>query len=885
MQEHHALHQHISSCHVPSTPGAATPSSASRLPSLSLPRVSDHDLVAFSPLPSSLIPSVPLAITVHAAFGERRAFSTLDSGSGTMTVSPNSDVEHKHLSSTAIQSPAQTQLLRHRPQTSDRLHKTPSPLAIPEVLQHICLYLDTTALIRASQVSRAFHICCDPLIWTHVPEGAWRNAFFRANWSFHADKIRSLVCTPFVNLSAIAQRCHKLIFLDVSKVLGRTVIMDNGTLREPNYGGPVQDDSKEHTKQSRRIGFIAHSGTRTTSPAADALLCTGIKSISSHNTNSIRPKGNCTYRTFHDVVKDLVVLLKHNPSLQCLQMQPQGVFPRALLTTLAELKDLCTLVMDDWLDFHEYSLQLILESCHTLEHLIMGKNDFTPFTLSSIALTSALTRYQQHLKLTSGSDTTIRLQRFDDPHKSTDGRMPLKKIAYVDPDMRDLYATQAALAPSSSSDLTATGSFAFQQHLHKQSKQHQSDGTSSSSQTTGSSQTTYTQYSLVDRPTAAASSSLQQHYRQTQSPSCQTRIRSLNLDHSGFRQDFLLNLLSQCPQLEQLSFKSCWGLYPSSKFVPMLRFICPELRQFQVRDQVKDLQDTFFIQLIEEFSGQLDSLHAEKTGFSQSSLVTLLKQQQHHGSLQCQNQARLQQDLLLLPASRPFKSLVSLNLDAVRGLQSKTLVQLLEVCSDLCVFSAQGVVLNGRDLFKPKSTSLSSSSSSFSSPANVDLIPWSCLRLETLVIDFAIYAAASSPVSSSSRDQSSQFTPVLQVSEIRKGIYQQLASLTRLQHLGLGGGHSVRGETGENEPGVDCTLESGLAALEGLQCLESLDVHRLMSRLKQVDLAWMVLHWSRLRKITAKKDKVIADSRHAGHMNKAFEWLAATRPGIDLLFI
>ncbi|KAF9212864.1 hypothetical protein BGZ59_006217 [Podila verticillata] len=148
----------------------------------------------------------------------------------------------------------------------------------------------------------------------------------------------------------------------------------------------------------------------------------------------------------------------------------------------------------------------------------------------------------------------------------------------------------------------------------------------------------------------------------------------------------------------------------------LLRFTCPELKRFQFRDQGKDLQDEFFLQMIDQFSDQLEWLHAGKTGFSQAALAALLRQQ---------TQIRPCQDSLLQGQSTPFKGLVSLNVDGVRGIQSKSLIQVFEQCCGLKVLSAQGVVLNGRDLFQPSS----------------GLIPWSCHDLETLVIDIEIYAA------------------------------------------------------------------------------------------------------------------------------------------------
>ncbi|KAG0098800.1 hypothetical protein BGZ93_010270 [Podila epicladia] len=567
------------------------------------------------------------------------------------------------------------------------------------------------------------------------------------------------------------------------------------------------------------------------------------------------------YTTFHEMTDSLVVLLKQNPRLRSLRLQPYGIFPRSLLSALSQLTNLRLLFLNGWQDFQEYSLQLILESCQSLEHLSLGENDFSRFTLESMAMTD-FSRYQQLLKQT-GTEKILRLEKFDDPLKSTSGLAPLTGKTYVEPDLRDFNAKQAVLV--SSSTLGSEGALEYDLHLQRLSQQH--SGTAYSDPLSYNQQAVYTSPTFANRPnTPLPGSYNQQQERQRQQ---QTQIRSLNLDHTGLRQEFLLNLANQCPRLEHLSVQASWGLYPSSKFMQLIRFTCPELKRFQFRNQGKDLQDEFFLQMIDQFSGQLEWLHAGNTGFSQAALAALLQQQ-----------SRLQsyQDSILRQGqpTQPFRGLVSLNVDGTRGIQSKSLVQLLEQCCGLKVLSAQGVVLNGRDLFH--------------SPSG--LVPWSCRGLETLVVDIEIYAAVTTS------------PPSQTVEAVRYGVYHQLGRLTRLRHLGLGGGHFICGL--KNEPGVDLTLASGLDALSGLHCLEHLDVHRLVQHIRQAELAWMGLHWPRLRKIEAKKeissrsaytqpslsplgqlfgasnDSSAAGTGSEGSMNKAIEWLAQARPGIDI---
>ncbi|KAG0037256.1 hypothetical protein BGZ82_002889 [Podila clonocystis] len=378
------------------------------------------------------------------------------------------------------------------------------------------------------------------------------------------------------------------------------------------------------------------------------------------------------------------------------------MFPRLLLSALSQLTDLRLLFLNSWQDFQEYSLQLILESCRSLEHLSLGENDFTRFTLE----------YQQHLKQT-GAEKVLRLEKFDDPLKSTSGLTPQTGQTYVEPDLRDFHAKRGVLV--SSSTLGSEGALAYELHLQQLSQQQ--SGAVYLDPLSYNQQAVYTSSTLAHRPDPSLPVSHKQ--QQEQQRQQQTQIRSLNLDHTGLRQEFLLNLANQCPKLEHLSVQASWGLYPSSKFMQLIRFTCPELKRFQFRDQGKDLQDEFFLQMIDQFSGQLEWLHAGKTGFSQAGLAALLRQQ---------SQLQLHQDSVLLRGqpTQPFRGLVSLNVDGARGIQSKSVVQLLEQCSGLKVLSAQGVVLNGRDLFQ--------------SPSG--LVPWSCRGLETLVVDIEIYAAA-----------------------------------------------------------------------------------------------------------------------------------------------
>ncbi|KAF9118656.1 hypothetical protein BGW39_000968 [Mortierella sp. 14UC] len=189
-------------------------------------------------------------------------------------------------------------------------------------------------------------------------------------------------------------------------------------------------------------------------------------------------------------------------------------------------------------------------------------------------------------------------------------------------------------------------------------------------------------------------------------------------------------------------------------------------------------------------------------------------------------------------------SIVSLNLDGAHGIKSYSLDLLLRTCGTLKSLRAEGVVLNGRDLAKDSR--------------------WACRALETLVIEIEIWDA---PLGESES-----------VEDVRGRVYDHLSDLARLQVLGLGGGHRVGGLS----PGVDLTLESGLAKLGSLLCLEQLHIRSLFRAIRVDDIRWMVENWPRLWMLGIGKSPAFARSRGGDNTNKAVEWLAHSRPGIDI---
>ncbi|KAG0317926.1 F-box and leucine-rich repeat protein 4 [Dissophora globulifera] len=485
------------------------------------------------------------------------------------------------------------------------------------------------------------------------------------------------------------------------------------------------------------------------------------------------PVGN-SYASFLKMSEDLVRVIHTNQNLRCLQLKPQGRFPPRLLDALSRLKSLQVLSLDAWQDFQEYSLQLIMENCLQLSHLSLGENDFTRFTLET------LMDGDPALSLRKGDQnkTHIRLERFDDPIKGRNGSYN------EDHESFQIHSKRAV-------------SYLSPTQQQQQQQQHHYNNQISAQQPKG---------------------------YQPSTTNCSS-IRTLSLRQAGLRQDFLVNLTSQCPHLEHLSLLNGWGFYPSTRFATILSEACPNLARLEFREQALDLQDEFFVSLCQQFP-RLQWIHAGMTGFSSGALEAV--------RMHC-------------------RDIVSLNLDGARGIQSPALVQILNTCEALEVFSAQGVVLNGRDLCSSKDGGLTK---------------WACRGLVTLVLDVEIYASAassSSPVQPES------------VKSIRQRIYEQLADLSRLKTLGLGGGHRVGGV----EPGVDLTLESGLEQLATLQCLERLDLRRMVRMVGKEDLQWMVQHWPRWRFLEAGKSRK-PYNRAPDKTFRAIEWLSRARPGLEI---
>ncbi|KAF9288101.1 hypothetical protein BGZ68_000789 [Mortierella alpina] len=593
-----------------------------------------------------------------------------------------------------------------------------------------------------------FLSCCQPLLWISVSRSAWDNGFFQNNWHKHGSEIRFLQCGPGVDLVRVALYCRKLVSLDISCI--REPIVSKG-----RRGGQITGSSPSVTRKqpNAQVNGTDHKDRRQETDMD-------------------------TYSSFLAMATKLVRVIHSNQNLHCLQFRPSGRIPLMLLEALAQHDRLRVLSLNGWQDFQEYSLELIMEACPQLSHLSLGENDFTRYTLQTIAKCEE-NRYTIPKALSSGSkEAMVRLEPYDDPIKSRSGPYGAGQ------DLLDVCSKQAVL-------YNPSPTLASKEHVALQKV------------------TPASQQPLLSpkdcRPSALAPWS---------------QIRSLSLCQTGLRQEFLVNLARMCPSLEHLSLLDGWGFYPTSRFASVLSQVCPHLKRLEFREQALDLQDEFFTSLCSRFP-RLEWIHAGKTGFSHSALESV--------RLHC-------------------KDIVSLNLDGARGVQSAALVKVLSTCGSLRALSAQGVVLNGQDLHSGSA--------------------WACRGLETLVLDIEIYA-----LSTGARTPATALT-MTSIQSIRERIYDRLADLSRLQMLGLGGGHAVG-----TERGIDLTLTSGLGKLASLACLERLDIRRLARAVGQEDFAWMVQHWPRFRQLDISSSKRRAASDNT---NKAIEWLTHTRPGMDI---
>lgn len=656
-----------------------------------------------------------------------------------------------------------------------------SALIIPELVQEVCSYLNRQTLVRACRISKQFLACCGPLLWADIPEHAWSNEYFRSRWHLHASRIRTLCCAPGVDLPIFSLYCRDLVSLDVSRISG-----GGECIRVNNRDKPHQTEQQRrlHAQEHARVGCPSPSHDRLSSCNALINKQTSSRDLLSHNnsSNSTVSQPECDRAT-------------HSAFL---------LLAEGLVKVLQANKNLERLQFKP----HGRIPLSLLKAMAQLDRLrLLSLNGWEEFQEYSLQLILESCPRLSHLSLGENDFTRFTLESFSNEYSKAvapgvfgvgkaEGAV-VKLERYDDPikggngssaryvDQLDIHSKRPVLyRPLSPSSLSAP--VLVLEHLHSHS----------------------------DRPTPSYQDKNYQNVKATPLGSC---LQSLSLHQSGLRQDFLENLTRQCPGLEHLSLLDGWGFYPSSRFATILSESCPNLQRLEFHQQALDLQDEFFISLCAQFPG-LQWIHAGKTGFSQGGLEAV--------RLSCH-------------------SIVSLNLDGARGIQSPSLDLLLRTCGSLRSLRAEGVVLNGRDLVKDSR--------------------WACRGLETLVIEIEVWAAPAGGRSES-------------VEEVRERVYGHLSDLTRLRVLGLGGGHRVSGST----PGVDLTLGSGLAKLASLHCLEELHIRSLFRAIQVDDMVWMVENWPRFWRLEVGKSPAFARSKGGDNTNKAVEWLATTRPGIDI---
>ncbi|KAF9951068.1 hypothetical protein BGZ72_007327 [Mortierella alpina] len=394
-----------------------------------------------------------------------------------------------------------------------------------------------------------FRACCQPLLWITVPEYAWDNRHFQDNWPKHGSKIRFLQCGPGVDLERVALYCRALVSLDVS------------CLQEP-------------------IAMMGKRGSRS--------LVLPREQFSARDGRTDDKDGRQTtdvdsYSSFLAVATKLVCVIHSNPTLQCLQFRPSGRIPLILLEALSQHDQLRVLSLNGWHNFQEYSLELIMEACPQLWHLSLGENDFTSFTLQTIAKcgeANLLTVSTSNPPPSGSMETMVKLERYDDPIKSRNGPYS------ASPDALDICSKQAVL-------YTPSPTLALEEHAPLQEVHPSSH-----------------------QPSLAPTD------RRHPALAPWSRIKRLSVCQAGLRQDFLVNLVRMCPSLEHLSLLDGWGFYPTSRFASVLSQVCPHLKRLEFREQALDLQDEFFASLCSRFP-RLEWIHAGKTGFSHAALESV----------------------------------------------------------------------------------------------------------------------------------------------------------------------------------------------------------------------------------------------------------------------
>ncbi|KAG0096625.1 hypothetical protein BGZ93_004232 [Podila epicladia] len=175
--------------------------------------------------------------------------------------------------------------------------------------------------------------------------------------------------------------------------------------------------------------------------------------------------------------------------------------------------------------------------------------------------------------------------------------------------------------------------------------------------------------------------------------------------------------------------------------------------------------------------------------------------------------------ITVLSAGSRSGDLQELDVTEIKDCQSEWIQELLCSCSGLLRFRATSI--KARDIVfgsKPKWS-----------------FPWTCLRLEELYLSITSIATSTDPV-------------VMGLSHrFQALVYDQLAKLTRLRVLSLGGDStSTWFRTGT----LELSLASGFGKLETLRDLCELNFSYMDHRLTMAEVEWMMAHWPCLRKVT-----------------------------------
>ncbi|KAG0088699.1 hypothetical protein BGZ93_005171 [Podila epicladia] len=326
---------------------------------------------------------------------------------------------------------------------------------------------------------------------------------------------------------------------------------------------------------------------------------------------------------------------------------------------------------------------------------------------------------------------------------------------------------------------------------------------------------------------------------------------------SGGGDTLWLPLLPSCSQLQELSL-DLFNITEQNQLAHCLQESCPSLRNLILRCFAGPQEEQDLVSLVQ--------LHPSTT-------LRKLSMNFFHGL----------GPLFTAALTRHLPTLESLVFEECDGISSEDIQHLLGSCPRLSMF--QAMTNNG-----PR----------FSSTVYLDVEdmlsgPWACEgTLESLKL---IITGIPRPDQQQDQFGAPLTGPLHDISdrdnyECQKAVYQRLGALVNLRELWLG--HDAQDLDDEDnyypvdgqglwrfidpEYQFEClefSLRSGLPLLAGLKKLQRLNLDRMMTRIGQAEVQWMVQQWPKLQTVVGL---VVQGEK----VSKAVQWLYSHRPDIEL---